>query len=262
MNTSIYYPCKTLQPYISHYRIWSAKTPIVSEQSFRDYPRTIMDMLFILEGKVSLAFDNALPFQLDKCSFISQFDKSYTIFPTGNIQFINVRFKPNGIYPLTKIPLFLLLNGHLPLSELIGNQVNLLYEKLQHQPSDLQKINLLENYLVSIFQKTELHYKLEHALHLIHTEKGLIAVKMLKEQLRTNYKSLDRWFQKNVGLPPKRFIQLTRFKHIIDELKDQAKPDWMQIVADYNFYDQAHFIKEFKQFAGVCPSNYRTSTLS
>ena len=90
----------------------------------------------------------------------------------------------------------------------------------------------------------------------IKQKRGLIAVKDLKEELQVSYKSLDRWFLKYIGLTPKRFTQLTRFRNILQELDEQTNPDWMQFVLDYNFFDQAHFIKEFRQFAGVSPTEF------
>ena len=260
MNNTIYFPCKALRPYINYYRVWQQNSTDTAGTSLQDYPRTIMDMLFLFEGKVRLSINNASPFQLASCSFIGQFDKNYRILPEENIRAFNIRFKPNGVYPLTKTPLIAMLNNHLPLVDLMGKQVIGIHQQLQEQTSDAQKVQLVENYLLAIYQEGEIHHKFEHAMSLIRQSRGLIKVKTIKEKLHISYKSLDRWFQKNTGLSPKRFIQLTRFNHIIEELEgQQSAPDWMQFVADYNFYDQAHFIKEFKQFAGICPSGFPTS---
>lgn len=253
----IYYPSEVLQPYIEYYRVWDFNPGTMSELFLQDYPRTIVDVLFLFSGQIRIAFEDSPAFQLNPCTLVGQFDKNYRILISGKkIRLLNVRFRPNAIYPLTRTPMQTAFNNQVPLAEIISDDMSLLYEKLAEGFSTDDSIELVEAFLIKHYREISRHHRLEFALALIERHRGLISVQNLREQLQVSYKSLDRWFLNYIGLTPKRFTQLTRFKNILQELDSQTDPDWMQFVSDYNFFDQAHFIKEFRQFAGVSPTMY------
>ncbi|MEM6700236.1 MAG: helix-turn-helix domain-containing protein [Bacteroidota bacterium] len=255
MQTKIFYPSPDLQPFISHYRIWKLSSS-AERMTMKDFPRTMMDMVFFLDGSVQLSIAENTFQTLSPCTFVGHFDRAYEIYSHGKLEVLNIRFHPNGIYPLTKISMRELLNSHVHLEELMKENVKEWYEQLAEIEGDATKIILLEQLLLQCYQKSNLHYRLDYGIQQIQNCKGLMSVKQLANILNTNYKSLDRWFNKKVGVSPKRFIQLTRFKHILDDIEQLKETDWMQIVVNYNFHDQAHFTREFKQFAGVTPSQF------
>ena len=78
----------------------------------------------------------------------------------------------------------------------------------------------------------------------------------LASSINSNYKTLDRWFKKFVGTTPKKFLQLHRFKNIILQLDNKAEIDWIDLVEDYGFHDQSHFINHFKSIASHTPTAY------
>ncbi|MEM8528290.1 MAG: helix-turn-helix domain-containing protein [Bacteroidota bacterium] len=261
MQTKIFYPSLALQPFISHYRIWRFPEPR-EIMSIKDFPRTMMDMVFFFEGNIELSTTENVFQSLNPCTFVGYFDRAYQICARGRLEILNIRFRPNGVYPLTKIPMQELLNSQIEMGILLKENSREWHERLVEVQDDEAKILLLENLLQELYQKSNLHHRLDYGIQQIQQNKGLISVQKLANSLNTNYKSLDRWFNKKVGVSPKRFIQLTRFKCILDEIEQAQCPDWMQIVADYDFHDQAHFIKEFKQFAGVTPTQFRTALLN
>lgn len=261
MQTKTFYPSPTLQSFISHYRIWRFASS-EEKMAMKDFPRTMMDMLFFFDGNIQLSIAKDTFQSLSPCTFVGHFDRAYEICSHGKLEVLNIRFRPNGIYPLTKISMQELLNSQVPLEKLMKENIIEWYEQLAETKEDDGKIVLLEKLLLQQYQKSDLHHRLDYGIQQIQNCKGLISVQNLAKTLNTNYKSLDRWFNKKVGVSPKRFIQLTRFKYILDEIEQSKNTDWMQLVVDYNFHDQAHFTKEFKQFAGVTPSQFQIALLN
>ncbi len=252
-----YHPSADLRPFISHYRFLRIDVQDEGINRIQDYPRTAMDMIFLFEGNMQIGVGEQR-FELHPSCFIGQFDKGYDIRPQNRVELLNIRFRPNGIYPLTKLPLKETFNNHVALEELFSKRTNVqnLHEQLALLPDDAAKIALLEAFLRQLYQASALHYRLDYGIQHIQEQQGCVRVQDLCKQLSTNYKSLNRWFEKRVGLSPKRFIQLTRFKHLLEDIEQQAQPDWMELVVQYDFHDQAHFVKEFKQFAGKTPTAY------
>ncbi len=92
------------------------------------------------------------------------------------------------------------------------------------------------------------------ALSIIHTNKGNIKIRELCTQLYTSQSPLEKRFRKAVGASPKKYASIVRFKHLLNQYPSATSLTGLGYEA--GFYDQAHFIKEFKTFTGLTPENY------
>ena len=76
-------------------------------------------------------------------------------------------------------------------------------------------------------------------------------------------RQIERIFQVRVGLSPKMFLRILRFQAAVADLgRDEASPAWAARAAALGFYDQAHFIRDFKQFTGASPTAWQVSEAS
>jgi AraC-like DNA-binding protein len=91
------------------------------------------------------------------------------------------------------------------------------------------------------------------ALEYIHASKGTIRIAELASLLNTSASPLEKRFRQEVGASPKKFSMMVRAQNIIAAM-DNGKQDY----ADYlsNYYDQAHFIKDFKKSTAITPEQY------
>src|SRR5690606_16522561 len=84
-------------------------------------------------------------------------------------------------------------------------------------------------------------------------------VTSLKEQVRQtgySHKHIISLFERYVGLTPKYFARIAKFHEVLKCVEQEQHISWTSIANEYGFYDQAHFIHEFKEFSGVNPSGY------
>lgn len=261
METNFILPNPALTPFVEGYRAWDFNFSGHDDPVIKDYPRTALDIIFFYEGQLHIQLPESQTLHVAGASFISSFDRPYQAFFQKRLRALHVRFKSPGIYPLTRIPLGELLNNKLELEEL-NPELARIHQRLGATQGLKKQIDILEQELLNIYKNANLHHRLMHGLQIIEEHRGVMNVKQLAEQLNTNYKSLDRWFYNKVGLMPKRFMQITRFKNIIDQLKGQNEVDWMELTTDYGFHDQAHFIKEFQQFAHLSPGEFFASKVA
>ena len=63
-------------------------------------------------------------------------------------------------------------------------------------------------------------------------------------------------FSNEVGLTPKLFCRVNRFQRVVRSLASIEEVDWAEVALDCGYYDQAHFIHDFQDFAGITPSAY------
>ena len=62
-----------------------------------------------------------------------------------------------------------------------------------------------------------------------------------------------------VGLPPKLFLRVIRFQEVLRAIGPDSANDWAGIAVDHGFYDQSHFVADFKAFTGHSPSAWGVS---
>ncbi len=73
---------------------------------------------------------------------------------------------------------------------------------------------------------------------------------------RLNYKWLERNFKKHLGISPKNYLLIKRFLKAYIDLQSHNSRDLLQIAIDHGYYDENHFIKDFRKFSGVPPKTY------
>lgn len=112
----------------------------------------------------------------------------------------------------------------------------------------------LDNYFLML-SKSATKNPLEDELQLIFDSNGMASIKNLCDTGKKSERQLQRLFKKYVGLSPKYYARIIRFNYIFQLIKDKNR-NWADIVYQSGYYDQSHFIRNFKAFTGEDPSTY------
>jgi AraC-like DNA-binding protein len=83
-----------------------------------------------------------------------------------------------------------------------------------------------------------------------------ITMEHLARKVGYSGKHLIRIFRDHVGLPPKAFLRIMRFQKTVLEIENHKQPDWTSVAHESGYYDQAHFISDFRHFSGFTPRQY------
>lgn len=88
-----------------------------------------------------------------------------------------------------------------------------------------------------------------------HTDltEGRAAVEALRHHTGISNRQLERLFHQHVGVGPKLFARMVRFRSVLKAMSGAPKPNWAHLAADCGYADQAHLIRDFQQFAGCTP---------
>ena len=174
----------------------------------------------------------------------------------GN-KLLGIRFKPYGASAVFGIQADELMDQSIDISLIRKNEFNIRDQLIEFDET-LKQVELLNEFFLSkikIFHP--IHKPTERAVHLISKSGGSISVSTLAETLGLTRRHLSRSFATNVGLSPKEFLRIERFRavlKVIDSAKTQ--PDWSNLALEYGFYDQAHFVGEFSRIMGTSPHRY------
>ena len=102
--------------------------------------------------------------------------------------------------------------------------------------------------------KEEKEKFLPEAVLRIKSSLGEIGIKGLASDLGVSQSSLERGFKSRVGLSPKEYAGLIRFRNIFKFYNSSSS--LTELALDAGYYDQAHFIKDFKEFTGTTPETF------
>ena len=78
----------------------------------------------------------------------------------------------------------------------------------------------------------------------------------MNEKIGYSQKHFTQMFRKQVGVTPKSFLKIMRFQKAVRHIDAATDVDWGEIALASGFYDQAHFIHDFKHFSGFTPEQY------
>jgi AraC-like DNA-binding protein len=96
----------------------------------------------------------------------------------------------------------------------------------------------------------------EFALREFQDPGRIVSVGDVVERSGVSARRFIEQFRNQVGLAPKAFCRMARFRQVIDRLVSATEVDWSDTALACGYYDQAHFIHEFREFAGVSPATY------
>jgi AraC-like DNA-binding protein len=83
---------------------------------------------------------------------------------------------------------------------------------------------------------------------------GLVTIRSLVEETGWSQKHLINQFKEHIGLAPKMFARVMRFGRAVDRLRRRGRGSLTELALDCGYYDQSHFDRDFRVFAGVTPS--------
>ena len=262
-----YYPNRPFSTYIDSY--FTVDTSLVVE-NITDLvvPDGTFGMLFIdsqdsIKRNVST---ESLPITLKRTSLFGQKTKPVNYYYSpGSSRSFGIKINPEGL------PLFLdysykkLKNLYVEVDNLADRDLLELEEMVLEQENVGGKIRVVEDFLLKRISKlnSDDNYVLFSAIvEHIKAKKGEIRFDALSAHFNINYKKAERLFQFYLGITPKTYIRIIRFNAAIHLRGQLAQLNLTQLGNEVGFFDQSHFIKEFKSFSSLTPKDFFTKKLS
>ena len=187
-----------------------------------------------------------------------QTDGDLTIQTPGDLRLIFCIFRPFGFYRLFKVPIHLLNNNVVPLEVFLGKRTREFKEKVMAAPSDEAKIRTVDEFFGSLVRQLTTPYRsaVEFAQDQMLQNNGLVNIEILSNQVNISRRSLERHFSDNVGMSPKYYARVLRFNYAFGLKRANPALDWFDIIYDCGYFDQTHFIKDFRHFTGQPPVTF------
>lgn len=255
----IYLPTPKLLTVVDYY--WRSVATL-SDTLVQEVPTPIMQgMTFNLGGlKEEMVFtDRTLQMNTHSYFFGQPMSHRLSLSNRHGIDILGVKLKPSAMYALTGTDMHHFADDIIPIEDVWPKaEVRALCEKLNACWEGQSLIDTLEAYLLQKLQQYEFLAK-DRRILIAATgmeKQQLVAVGQIMELTCLSERSLERHFKQRMGISPKTYLRICRFNAVKSRLEQDPTCSWQELAFTSGYYDQSHFIKEFKQFAGKTPSEY------
>lgn len=250
MGVVHYTPCDALKPYVARFTI----SETAAESVYKVLPETGLVMGFQFRGKL-YQLANGKETELARAG-VTGINDTYRFFKNSPaIGTVLVYFRDGGASVFFREPIHELFQSSLSMDTFLPRSELLRFEEQLCQAATREdKIKTVEQFLLSRMKVGTPDRIVVRALDLIYQSGGTIRIAELSQQLSISQSPLEKRFRKVVGTSPKKFASIVRFKSIIRN--HHPAPSLTTLGYDTGFYDQSHFIKEFRKFTGATPEEY------
>lgn len=194
---------------------------------------------------------------LPRCFLIGQLTAPYVVEPLGATGTFVVRFHPNGFFPFSTIPLKAMVNTAVPLEVLFGIDGVALGAQILAASTPAARIASLEAFLLRrLAAGTGTDGRIQATLQTIVGAQGHLTVGQLSRQLHIDPRQLARSYAREVGLSPKQLSKTIRLQATLKSLLTQEVDKLTELAYAHQYFDQAHFIKDFRAFTGLTPKQF------
>ncbi|MFD1385130.1 helix-turn-helix domain-containing protein [Rhodanobacter aciditrophus] len=168
--------------------------------------------------------------------------------------YFGVRLKPGTANKLIDLPIDIITEDCIESNNILKD-VEKLKEGFINSRSFKEKVFLFEEYLnLNINDDTPTSSLVSFVLEYIHKKNGELKMKELSELTHYTSNYIYKCFLKETGVSPKHYARVVRFQSCLNLFKESSKTNLTGIASESGYYDQAHFINEFKEFTSFTPT--------
>jgi AraC-like DNA-binding protein len=176
---------------------------------------------------------------------------------SGKVHTLGICFLPEGFYPFLKIPVSEFKNQLLGCVEVGFKQADSISERLKAAPDMATRLDILENELVLLLvNSNDSSEKFQKIFNALKKSENSWQITEFCNQNNIGIRKLERMYNKYVGVSANTYGTLNRFHTSLNRLLFKDFSKLSDLAYDHGYYDQMHFIKEFKLFAGNTPKNF------
>jgi methylphosphotriester-DNA--protein-cysteine methyltransferase len=186
--------------------------------------------------------------------------KPYVIHTAQQASLLGVRFKSGCAREIIDVPLDLLGNDHVALSEIWGSAALSLQEAVMKAPTPQQRCARVESALAGRLRGGRgPHPAIVAAVSALARAEDPSPVTAVACASGLSKRRFIELFRRDVGLRPKQFARVMRFRRAL-ALLSRPEVSLSSLGLDAGYYDQAHFTREFKELSGLSPTAYRAAS--
>ncbi|WP_109125682.1 helix-turn-helix domain-containing protein [Dyella sp. C11] len=182
--------------------------------------------------------------------------RSQIIDTSEQVRVLGVVFRPGGAHAFTGEDHEALVDRDIGLEDIFGSSAHQLRERLLDTPCPHRRLALLEQWLLAHMRMPQLAPEVLYALADMGARPQVARIGRLVRDTGLSEYRFGRLFRRQVGMGPKRYARLMRFRYVVDAVYRSSSVNWSAVAIDGGYGDQAHLVHEFRDFAGMTPTAF------
>jgi AraC-like DNA-binding protein len=235
--------------------LWYCERPFAPHAYERVLPSGAVEIVIALRHD-RFPPDGCHPHSLPPALVSGVYDESIVIDSSTLEGIAGVAFRPGGARPFLKVPVDEAESRQIPLECLWGSAALRVRERLLEARSPAARLTVLEQALLEVNPAPEDNPAVAFALRDFVAAPGERSIAEVVSKVGYSSRQFIEMFRDEVGLTPKLFCRVRRFWEAVERLRAGLDPSWAALAADCGYYDQAHFNRDFRAFAGMTPGDY------
>jgi methylphosphotriester-DNA--protein-cysteine methyltransferase len=257
MNYQTFLPNQILASLVKFY--WTLEVPFdPNNQKQKIIPDGSIEMTFNLGDKIKRYISETNYIFNDNAMVMGQRTKSYYIEPTGHVDTFAICFYPHGFANFISTPLFNLVDKETPIEELFDKVESVLLTQNISQAIHTQhRIEIIEAFLLKkLNEASTIETIVKTTVDVLLSTKGSTPINVILKDDLDKRRQLERYFKKQIGLSPKQLGKVIRLQATLQMMLSRTTTSMSDVAYEHEYFDQAHFIKDFKEFVGITPKEF------
>ncbi|MCM4168448.1 HTH-type transcriptional activator RhaS [Arenibacter antarcticus] len=257
MNYQTFQPHLDLESLVSCY--WTLEVPAENDtERQRIIPDGCIEMAFILGDDIKRYTSQDEFILQPRAMVLGQTIEPFYIEPTGYVNTFAIRFYPYGFANFVTEPIKNLANKETPIELLFGeNTAKELERKIIQATDSKQRIEIIENFFLDkLNEKTTIDNIVKMTIDALLSTNGTASITTILKEDLSKRRQLERNFIKQIGVSPKQLGKVIRLQTALKMLLNKKTENLTNIAYESEYFDQAHFNKDFKEFTGINPKEF------
>jgi AraC-like DNA-binding protein len=249
MKYAEYTPAQPLKNYVDAY--WVLETDAIYQPVSRKFFVDGTSEILVNMGTSTPYLNGVTPLAPGNIYIGGTITRPNEVLSVPNSSFVGIRFKPGGISVFY----------NLPYDEIVDRVIEF-HDKHLFSIVDIDA--KLPERLDRFFYSKMYRSNSQGAgiAKIIESYKGIVSVDLISKKHNVSTRTLERIFQRSIGIPPKELINIVRFDHVRKRIQADISDDsLLRIAYEAGYYDHAHLTREFKKYSGLTPSEIKKWTV-
>lgn len=227
--------------------------------SHKQIPVRNIDLKFNLSETPHNLLLNGEQYTLEETYFSGLQDhyRNAHLISNGKVHVLGVCFMPEGFFPFLKIPVSEFKNQLLGAKEVGFSSASRISERLKAATDISARLKILEEELVLLLDDiNHTPMRFQEIFSVLKQSDNAVQIAEFCKKNNIGIRKLERMYNKYVGVSAKTYGVLNRFQNSLNQLLHSDYSKLSDIAYNNDYFDQMHFIREFKRFAGNTPKNF------
>lgn len=237
-------PHNVLKPYISNYTI-SFPTPLTMSDEYTILPTSSSTLTICVSSD---SINSGLRGVNTKACNVGAYANRMRLL-------LLIEFHPGGLYPFIRIDQFELVDSSFSLNDLDKTLTQTLENVLLKSVNIEALVEAIDRIFIARLPDYSTGRDISTCMNSIVKQHGNISVRDLSSEFCYSEKHIRRLFLNRVGSSPKMFSRIVRVNYALRLMQNQPQ-SFTNIAVQAGFFDQPHFIHDFKAICGLTPQEY------